>query len=106
MAVITVARQIGSLGDLIAEKLAEALEYDYVDNRLVEEIASITDTTPEEVEAFDEKGDKFNLKVGGLLSRVIQHEYDHLDGIEFTEKITDMRKIMSRGEYLKMMAGS
>lgn len=57
MAVITVARQLGSLGDRIAAKLAETLEYDYVDNRLVEEIASITDTTPEEVEAFDEKGE-------------------------------------------------
>ena len=51
------------------------------------------------VEAFDEKGNKFRLKAEGFLSRVIQHEYDHLDGIEFTEKITDMRKIMSSGEY-------
>jgi len=55
-----------------------------------------------EVEAFDEKGNSFRLRAGGLLSRVIQHEYDHLEGIEFTEKITDMRKIMSLGEYLKM----
>lgn len=51
------------------------------------------------IEAFDEKGNKFRLKAEGFLSRVIQHEYDHLDGIEFTEKITDMRKIMSSGEY-------
>ncbi len=57
-----------------------------------------------EIEAFDEKGNKFNLKAEGLLGRVIQHEYDHLDGIEFTEKITDMRKIMSSGEYKKMVA--
>ncbi|MCK4635421.1 MAG: peptide deformylase [Candidatus Moranbacteria bacterium] len=55
------------------------------------------------IEATDEKGDKFNLKVEGLLSRVIQHEYDHLEGIEFTEKITDMKKIMSSGEYRKMI---
>jgi peptide deformylase len=53
------------------------------------------------VEAFDEKGNKFRLKAEGFLSRVIQHEYDHLDGIEFTEKITDMRKIMSSEEYKK-----
>ena len=55
-----------------------------------------------EVEAFDEKGKSFKLRADGLLSRVIQHEYDHLEGVEFTEKITDMQKIMSRGEYLKM----
>jgi len=56
------------------------------------------------IEALDEKGNKFRLKAEGFLSRVIQHEYDHLDGIEFTEKITDMRKIMSLGEYKKMSA--
>ena len=54
------------------------------------------------IEAYNEKGDKFQLKADGMLSRVIQHEYDHLDGMEFTEKITDMRKIMSLEEYKKM----
>lgn len=55
------------------------------------------------VESLDEKGNKFRLKADGLLSRVIQHEYDHLFGIEFTEKITDYRKIMSEEEYLLMI---
>ena len=45
MAVITVSRQIGSGGDRIAERVAEVLGYEYVDRRLVEEIASITDTS-------------------------------------------------------------
>lgn len=54
------------------------------------------------IKAIDENGNRFELKAGGMLSRVIQHEYDHLDGIEFTEKITDMRKIMSSEEYKKM----
>lgn len=54
------------------------------------------------IEAIDENGNKFKLKADGMLSRVIQHEYDHLCGIEFTEKITDMRKIMSSEEYIKM----
>lgn len=56
------------------------------------------------IEAFDENGNEFKFKAGGMLSRVIQHEYDHLDGIEFTEKILDIRKIMSSEEYKKMMA--
>ena len=55
------------------------------------------------IEAFDENGDKFSLAADGMLGRVIQHEYDHLNGVEFTEKIADMRKIMSSGEYKKMM---
>lgn len=54
------------------------------------------------IEAYNEKGELFQLKADGLLSRVIQHEYDHLEGIVFTEKITDYKKIMSAGEYRKM----
>ena len=55
------------------------------------------------IRAIDENGKKFKLKTDGLLARVIQHEYDHLFGIEFTQKITDIKKIMSRNEYFKMM---
>ena len=56
------------------------------------------------IEAFDENGDKFKLEADGMLGRVIQHEYDHLYGIIFTEKILDIKKIMSSEEYKKKMA--
>lgn len=52
------------------------------------------------VEAIDRDGKEFSLKASGLLSRVIQHEYDHLGGILFTDKLTDVKKILSREEYL------
>lgn len=55
------------------------------------------------IKAIDENGNGFELKADGMLSRVIQHEYDHLNGVEFTEKITDMRKIMSSEEYKKII---
>ena len=57
MAVITVARQMGSEGDAIARQVADRLGYVYVDRSLIEEIANITDTTVEEVERYDEKGE-------------------------------------------------
>jgi peptide deformylase len=53
------------------------------------------------IEAYNKDWKKFQFKADGLLSRVIQHEYDHLNWIEFTEKITDIRKIMSSEEYIK-----
>lgn len=56
-----------------------------------------------EVEAFDEKGNKFRFKADGMLSRVIQHEIDHLNGIEFIEKVSDPKSYMSSGEYKKRM---
>lgn len=56
--------------------------------------------------ATDISGKKIKLKAEGLLARVIQHEYDHLLGIEFVEKICDTKKIMSKSEYIKMVEKS
>jgi peptide deformylase len=54
------------------------------------------------IEALNEKGEKFVLKAQDLLARVVQHEFDHLNGILFTDKISDYKKIMSRDEYRKL----
>lgn len=54
-----------------------------------------------EVEALDADGNTFRLKVDGMLARVIQHEVDHLNGIEFIDHVTDNRTMMSSGEHKK-----
>ena len=38
------------------------------------------------VQSFNENGMHFTLEADGLLARVIQHEYDHLDGILFIDR--------------------
>lgn len=38
--------------------------------------------------AQDENGNWFERGAGTLLAQIIQHEYDHLDGILFTERAT------------------
>ena len=57
MSVITIARQLGSSGDWIAEQVAKKLGYQYVDRLLVEEMAALADVPVEEVEKLDEKGE-------------------------------------------------
>lgn len=42
-----------------------------------------------EVQAFNERGRPFTLEADGLLSRVIQHENDHLNGVLFIDHLTD-----------------
>jgi peptide deformylase len=54
------------------------------------------------VTALDVTGKKFKLNTKGLLARVIQHEYDHLNGIIFLDKVTDKKSIMSSEEYYKI----
>jgi peptide deformylase len=40
------------------------------------------------VNAFDLSGEEIELELDGLLARVVQHEYDHLDGVLFTDRMT------------------
>lgn len=58
------------------------------------------------IEAFDKKGKKFQLYCDGILARVIQHEYDHLQGIEFIEKIQDLRKLIDVEFYRRYIKNS
>lgn len=53
------------------------------------------------VVAFDENGKKFTLTCDGLLSRIIQHEMDHLNGFEFIQKVSDYTKMVSGKHYRK-----
>lgn len=44
------------------------------------------------VEAFDLSGQEFAMELTGIHSRVVQHESDHLDGVMFTDRVTDKVK--------------
>jgi peptide deformylase len=41
------------------------------------------------VEGLDERGRKVRHKVEGYLARVFQHEIDHLNGVLYTDRLTD-----------------
>ena len=55
------------------------------------------------VEAFDQTGKKFRFTADGILGRVIQHEYDHMLGIEFLEKISDYKRLMTVEHYVEQI---
>lgn len=58
------------------------------------------------IEAYDQNGRKFRLRCNGILARVIQHEYDHLWGIEFVEKIFDYGRLVSLPFYVANIKNS
>jgi len=55
MAVITVSRQLGSLGTEIAQKAAEVLQYEFVDKEKIGKALAAYGLPEPEVERFDEK---------------------------------------------------
>lgn len=44
------------------------------------------------VSALDRKGKRFTIDADGMLSRVLQHEIDHLDGILFFDRLRQLKK--------------
>lgn len=45
------------------------------------------------VEALDRQGNKLSFEARNFFARVIQHEVDHLDGVLFTTKATNLKEI-------------
>ncbi len=54
------------------------------------------------VEFTDEKGKNKKIEASGLLSTCIQHEYDHLEGILFVDRLNPEDKLKKISEYRKM----
>jgi peptide deformylase len=44
------------------------------------------------VQAWNQKGRPFTLTAEGYLARVIQHEFDHLNGIVFLDRIDQKKR--------------
>jgi len=44
------------------------------------------------VQAWNEKGRPFTVEASGILARVILHEYDHLEGILFIDRIPEHKR--------------
>lgn len=44
------------------------------------------------IQAWNEKGRPFNLEASGILARVILHEYDHLEGILFIDRVPEHKR--------------
>ena len=55
---------------------------------------------------FDENFKKHTDVFDGLVARVIQHEYDHINGVLFVDKISPLRKRMIKGKLKDITKGN
>lgn len=44
------------------------------------------------IQAWNERGRPFTIDAEGLLARVIQHEYDHLEGVLFIDRLSEPKR--------------
>ncbi|MEO0504800.1 MAG: peptide deformylase [Bacteroidota bacterium] len=57
------------------------------------------------IEYQDENFETYTETYEGLLARVIQHEYDHIEGILFTDKLSSLKKRLLKSRLDKISKG-
>ena len=56
------------------------------------------------VEGLDPGGEPWAMEVSGLLSRALQHEIDHLDGVLFIDRVSPLKRRMLLKKWQKSRA--
>lgn len=57
------------------------------------------------IEYFDENFVKHTETFSDMRARVIQHEYDHIEGILFTDHLSSLKKKLVKGKLVKISQG-
>ena len=57
------------------------------------------------IRGLDRAGESVDAVASGLEGRVIQHEYDHLNGMLFLDRMRDLRSLAFSAEWERYMAG-
>ena len=65
-------------------------------NETVERYAEVV------VEGLDREGREIRIEARDLLSRCLQHENDHLDGILFIDRLSPLKRRLLLGKWAKM----
>ncbi len=57
------------------------------------------------IEYYDENFKKHTEILSGLAARVVQHEYDHIEGVLFTDKLSSLKKRLLKKRLDKIAKG-
>jgi peptide deformylase len=44
------------------------------------------------------------MELSGFIARVFQHEYDHISGMVFLDRVANNRELISEREYLRLVS--
>lgn len=58
-----------------------------------------------EINFFDQNFNEQTMKIDGLRARVVQHEYDHIEGILFTDKISSFKRKIITNKLKNISSG-
>ena len=57
------------------------------------------------IKYFDEEFNQHQHSFNGIIARVVQHEYDHIEGVLFTDKISPLKRKLLKGKLIDISKG-
>lgn len=57
------------------------------------------------IEYYDQNFEKHTEELSGLSARVVQHEYDHIEGVLFTDKLSSLKRKLIKGKLNSIAKG-
>jgi peptide deformylase len=76
----------------ILETSQETVKYEEGCLSIPGQYAEVVRPKTVKIQAWNEKGRPFTLDASGILARVILHEYDHLEGTLFIDRISEAKR--------------
>jgi len=58
------------------------------------------------IEYYDENWDLYEEELDGFAARVVQHEYDHIEGVLFLDRISPFKKTLLKGKLADISKGN
>jgi peptide deformylase len=95
---------------IINPKIVEESGVDWVFNEGCLSIPDIREDVSRKphirIQYYDENWNFFDETYTSVMARVIQHEYDHLEGILFVDKVSNIRKVLLKRRLLDISKGN
>jgi peptide deformylase len=57
------------------------------------------------IEYYDENWDLYEEELDGFAARVVQHEYDHIEGVLFIDRISPLKRTLLKGKLNDISKG-
>lgn len=86
------------------EALSESIEKDWEGCLSIPSIRALVPRYKEiKISYTDVTGNKINTKLEGFVARVFQHEFDHLEGKVYLDRVESNQDIFAESEYYKLL---
>lgn len=91
----------------MVEPHARELVYDWEGCLSIPGMRGLVPRYPEvRIEALDRQGEPVSLLAEDFEARIVQHEYDHLNGVVYLDRMRDLRSLSYEEEWREFLAPS